>query len=303
VLQVAPEVAAALQAGRPVVALETTLVTHGFPPAEGMAVALDIEDAVRGAGALPATIGVLGGDLRVGLTREQIERLAATPGVAKLNLSNLSAVAGAGGTGSTTVAATLLVAWRAGIRVLATGGIGGAHRDAARTGDVSGDLAALARYPVAVVCAGAKAVLDLPRTLETLEALGVPVLGLGTEHFPAFYWRHSGLAVDASFADVGGLARAVRHHLALEGGTGVVVANPVPAEHELPREIGEPALERALSEAAAQGVRGRDVTPFLLERVRELTGGRSVVANRALLLDNARVAGRLASALAAAPRS
>jgi pseudouridine-5'-phosphate glycosidase len=180
-------VARAVKARRPVVALETTLVTHGLPRPEGLAVAAELEDVVRRGGAVPATIGVMDGRLRVGLTRKELERLAGGAGVAKLNLSNLAAHLTSGSAGSTTVAATVVAAHGAGIEVMATGGIGGVHRDAAQTGDVSADLTALARFPVAVVCSGAKAVLDLPRTLEALETLGVPVYGLGTDRFPAFY--------------------------------------------------------------------------------------------------------------------
>jgi pseudouridine-5'-phosphate glycosidase len=299
VLHLSPEVAAALAAGRPVVALETTLVTHGLPHPEGLAVAAALEAEVRAAGALPATIGVLDGELRVGMSAGELERLATTPGVAKLNPSNLAARLAAGGAGSTTVAATVLAAHRAGIRVMATGGIGGVHRDAATSGDVSADLQALARHPVAVVCAGAKAILDLPRTREALESLGVPVYGFGTGELPAFYRRGSGLPVDHRFDTVEALAAAVRAHLALAG-TGLVVGNPISAEHELPRERYEGAIAAALAEAAATGVAGRDVTPFLLERLSAATGGASVAANRALLVSNAGLGGRLAVALAGA---
>src|SRR5206468_4559416 len=193
-----------------------------------------------------------------------------------------------------TVAATLFAASRVGIEVFATGGIGGVHLDAVESGDVSADLVALARHPVAVVCAGAKAVLDLPKTVEMLETLGVPVLGLGTDEFPAFYRRSSGLAVDHRCDDIAALARAVRAHFTLALSTGVVVANPIPAEHELPAEVYDRALTAALADAGRAVVTGREVTPFLLERLRELTAGGSVFSNRALLEHNARVAARLA---------
>ena len=297
-LRIAPTVAAALAAGRPVVALETTLVTHGLPHPDGLAVAADLERIVAAAGATPATIGILDGVVRVGLDAFELARLAATPGVAKVNPGNLAAVLAAGGCGSTTVAATLLAADRAGIRVFATGGIGGVHRRAEVTGDVSADLIALARHRVAVVCAGAKAVLDLPRTLEMLETLGVPVIGLGTDEFPAFYSRSSGLPVDRRCADAASVARAIRRHFEIGPGTGLVVANPIPADHELPAAEVETAVERALAEAAERGVRGRDVTPFLLERLRGLTEGRTVAVNRALLESNAAVAAALARELA-----
>jgi len=297
-LTIAPEVARALAQRRPVVALETTVVTHGLPHPAGLEVAAEMEAAVRATGSVPGTIGVLDGQLRVGLTARELARLASSPGAAKLNLSNLAAQASMGRPGSTTVAASLFVAHRAGIGVFATGGIGGVHRDAARTGDVSADLTALSRFPVAVVCAGAKAVLDLPRTVEALETLGVPIYGVGTDRFPAFYRRDGGLPVDHRFDGFLDLAAAVRAHLALGLGTGVLVANPIPLEHEMPRELYESSLAQALADAAREGVRGRAVTPFLLERMRSLTGERSVISNRALLVDNARVAGALAVALA-----
>ncbi len=297
-LRVADAVADALRAGRAVVALETTLVTHGLPAREGLAAARELEQIVGSAGALPATIGALDGRLIVGLSPAELERLAAEPGVRKLNPSNLAATLALGHAGSTTVAATLLAAARVGIRVFATGGIGGVHRGAAESFDVSADLAALARHPVAVVCAGAKAVLDLSKTLEALETLGVPVLGFGCDELPAFYRRSSGLRLDARFDSVSALARAVRVHLDLAGG-GVVVANPVRHDAELPQDVYEASLSAALRAAEAEGVRGRDVTPFLLERLRVLTEGRSVFSNRALLAGNARLAAELAVALAA----
>lgn len=293
-LSVATSVAEALLARRPVVALETTVVTHGLKQPDGLAVAREMEAAVREAGALPATIGVLDGRARVGLDAQQLERLASSSDVAKLNLGNLAAGIASRKPGSTTVAATMLLAHKAGIAVFATGGIGGVHRGAETSGDVSADLTALARVPVAVVCAGAKAVLDLRRTREMLETLGVPVFGFATDRFPAFYRRDSGLAADARFDRVEDLAGAVRAHFALGSGTGLVVANPVPAEHELAADVYEKGIEQAKADAEAAGIAGRDVTPFLLERLRELTAGRSVASNRALLLNNARLAARLA---------
>lgn len=291
------EVARARAANRPLVALETTVVTHGLPHPDGVNAALALEADVREAGAVPATIGVLDGRVHVGLSREQLERLATAPGVAKLNLSNFAAVLAAGAAGSTTVAATMFAAHRAGIGVFATGGIGGVHRDASESGDVSADLTALSSLPVAVVCAGAKAILDLPRTVEMLETLGVPVLGLGTDEFPAFYRRESGLPVDRRFDSVEALAEAVRTHFELGFGTGVVVANPIPGTDEMPLELYARALRHALDDAVTEGIRGRAVTPFLLERMRAVTGGESVRANLALLRNNARVAAKLAAAL------
>ena len=293
---VAAEVAAAVAAGRPVVALETTLVTHGLPQPEGVRVAAALEDAVRAHGAIPATIGILDGTVRVGITRPELERLAAAAHPVKVNLGNFAAEVAAGGCGSTTVAATMFAAWQAGIRVFATGGIGGVHRGVGDTGDVSADLTALARYPVAVVCAGAKAILDLPRTVEMLEMLGVPVLGMGTAEFPAFYRRESGLRVDRRCDTVADVARVIRTHIHLGFTSGLVVANPVPEADALPKDLHDSALGTALLEAA--DVSGRDVTPYLLDRMRALTGGASVRANEALLLNNARVAADLAVALA-----
>jgi len=290
-------VAAALAERRPVVALETTLVTHGLPPPDGVRVALELEAIVVKHGAVPATIGVVQGAVRVGMTADQLEHMAALGGVAKLNLSNFAAELASGVTGSTTVAATMFAASRVGIGVFATGGIGGVHRG--ESGDVSADLTAFSRFPVAVVCAGAKAILDLPRTVEMLETLGVPVLGFGTDEFPAFYRRSSGLSVDRRFDAIAQLAAAVRAHFALGLGTGVVVANPIPHECELPGEVYEAALATALGDASARGVRGRAVTPFLLDRMRVLTQGSSVATNRALLVHNAHVAADLATALAA----
>jgi pseudouridine-5'-phosphate glycosidase len=296
-LVLAPEVAEAMAAGRPIVALETTVVTHGLPAPHGLEAAAAMEQAVRTAGAIPATIGILDGQVRVGLAAEDLRRLCDTPDVVKVNPGNLASTVASGRAGSTTVAATLAIAHHAGIGVLATGGIGGVHRDVVETGDVSADLIALARFPVAVVCSGAKSVLDLARTLEALETFGVPVYGIGTDRFPAFHRRDSGLAVDQRFERIEDVAAAIRAHRELGLNTGLVIANPVPEADEMPLELYERALAQAQADATAQGVRGRAVTPFLLERMRVLTGDRSVATNRALLLDNARVAGELAVAL------
>jgi pseudouridine-5'-phosphate glycosidase len=293
---VSPEIAATVAAGGPVVALETTLVTHGLPRPDGVRVAAALEDAVRARGALPATIGILDGTVRVGIARADLERLAAAASPVKVNLGNFAAEVAAGGCGSTTVAATMFAAWKAGIRVFATGGIGGVHRGVSETGDVSADLTALARYPVAVVCAGAKAILDLPRTVEMLETLGVPILGVGTAEFPAFYRRESGLRVDRRCDSIADVARSVRTHFDLGFTSGLVVANPVPEADALPKAVHDSALGTALVEAA--DVSGRGVTPYLLDRMRVLTGGASVKTNEALLVSNARVAADLAVALA-----
>jgi len=294
---VAEPVARALASGRPVVALETTVVTHGLPHPEGVKLAAALEAEVLAAGATPATIGVLEGRVRVGLAPAELERLATARDGAKLNPGNFAAQLASGRPGSTTVAATLFVADAVGIEAFATGGIGGVHRGVEETGDVSADLTALARHRVAVVCAGAKAVLDLPRTVEMLETLGVPVYGLGTDELPAFYRRTSGCRLDRGFEGVAPLAEAIRTHWSLGLATGVVVANPIPAEYEMPLDLYESALAEALADAAKRNVRGRAVTPFLLDRLRQLTEGRSVFSNLALLKHNARVAAELAIAL------
>jgi pseudouridine-5'-phosphate glycosidase len=294
----ADEVAQAIASGRAVVALETTLVTHGLPHPDGVAAALAVEEEIRQGGATPATIGVLRGTVRVGLTSAELNELATTRDIVKVNLSNLAATVAAGRPGATTVAATMFAAHAKGIRVFVTGGIGGVHRDASISGDVSADLTALSRIPIAVVCAGAKAILDLPRTVEQLETLGVPVFGLQTNEFPAFYRRSSGLPVDSRMDTIEELASATRTHFALGLGTAVLIANPIPASDELPIETYERALETALADAERQKVRGRSVTPFVLERLWALSVGESVRANRALLTNNARVAAQLARALA-----
>ena len=291
-------VARALAAHRGVVALETTVVTHGLPHPKGLEVAMSMEARVTAAGATPATIGVLEGRVRVGLTPDELAMLAATPGIVKLNPSNLAATLAAGGAGSTTVAATMLAADHAGIPVFATGGIGGVHRGAEHTDDVSADLTALARIPVAVVCSGAKSILDLPRTVERLETLGVPIYGYRCDEFPAFWRRSSGLKLDQGFDDLQALAGAIREHWALGTGTGVVVANPVPGAHELDEQAYDRAMARALERVEKQGIRGRSVTPAILEAIQEATGGKAIASNIALLEHNATVAGALAVALA-----
>jgi pseudouridine-5'-phosphate glycosidase len=297
-----PEVADAVASGRPVVALETTVVTHGLPHPDGVRVARALEREVRQHGAVPATIGILHGRVIVGMTDDELDALAGASPAIKTNPSNVGAVLAAGRAGSTTVAATMIAAHANGIRVFATGGIGGVHRGVSETGDVSSDLLTLSRVPVAVVSAGAKAILDLPRTIEWLETFGVPVLGYCCDEFPAFYRRASGLRVDARCDSAGELAAAVAAHWALGLTAGVLIANPIPAEHEMPRDVYDTALTTALAEVESRRISGREVTPFLLDRMRALTGGASVVANAALLRHNARVAAELAVALSADPR-
>jgi len=294
-LDVAPEVAAALAAGRPVVALESTIITHGMPWPQNLETALRVEAAVRDAGAVPATVAVRAGRLQAGLPAEALEHLARRGlAVAKASRRDLARLVAAGQDGATTVAATMIVAARAGIRVFATGGIGGVHRGAATTFDISADLMELARTPVAVVCAGAKSILDLPLTLEVLETHGVPVLGYGCDHLPAFFCRDSGLPLDQRVDDVTQLAAIVQAHWALGLGSGVVVAQPIPEADALPREAMDATIAEALAEAERAGVAGKALTPFLLDRVSRMTAGRSLAANIALVLNNARLAAALA---------
>jgi pseudouridine-5'-phosphate glycosidase len=280
-----------------VVALESTIISHGMPWPHNFETALQLEADVRSEGAVPATIAVVAGRLRAGLARDEIERLARDGSkVAKVSRRDLPIVVAREGTGATTVAATMIVAALAGIRVFATGGIGGVHRGAQASFDISADLQELARSSVAVVCAGAKAVLDLRLTLEYLETHGVPVIGFRTDRLPAFWSRDSGLPVDARAdtpADVARLMHA-KWSLGLEGG--IVVANPIPERYELPRERVERAIEEALDDAQAQGVTGKAVTPFLLDRVNASTGGDSLEANVALVRNNAVVAAKIAAA-------
>jgi pseudouridine-5'-phosphate glycosidase len=292
-----PEVQTALDAERPVVALESTLITHGLPRPDNLDVAQALEATVREAGAVPATIAILGGQVTVGLTDAQLVYLAKAGNVRKCSRRDLPIAVGRGEDGATTVAGTMIVAHMAGIRVFATGGIGGVHQG--HPFDVSADLLELGRTPVTVVCTGAKAILDLPLTLEVLETQGVPVIGYGTEEFPAFYTRSSGLPIDVRCdtpQEVAAIVRT-REDLNLTGGT--LVAVPVPSEDELPAAEAEAAIATALAEAEAQGITGKAVTPFLLARVSELTGEASLRANVALLLNNARVAAAIALALGA----
>ena len=295
-LAVAPEVRAALADGRPVVALESTIISHGFPYPDNLTLARELEGVVRHGGAVPATIAVAGGAIRVGLDDALLERLARERGAAKVSRRNLGAVLARGELGATTVAATMVCADLAGIRVFATGGIGGVHRGAAQTMDISADLTELARTPICVVCAGAKAILDLPLTLEYLETHGVPVLGFGTQTFPAFYTPDSGLSVPTRVADAEDAASVARAHWSI-GGAGVLVAVPIPASEALPAPVVDEAIDRAVEAAAAQGVRGAAWTPFVLDELRRRTGGLTVTANAALVKNNASVAAALACAL------
>lgn len=302
IVALAPEVAAALAAGAPVVALESTIVTHGMPHPENLATAREVEAIIRAGGAVPATIAVLDGRIRVGLDGQGLERLATARGVMKLSRADLAFAVATGRPGSTTVAATMICAALAGIGVFATGGIGGVHRGAETSFDVSADLDELARSPVVVVSAGAKAILDLPKTLEALETRGVPVIGFGTDEFPAFWSRSSGLPAPLRLDTPAEVARLVLAREALGLGGGMLVANPLPAGEEIPAGELRGPIEAALAEAAASGVGAKDVTPFLLSRVVAATSGRSLAVNRAIIQNNAALAARLAVALSQARR-
>ncbi|WP_347266382.1 pseudouridine-5'-phosphate glycosidase [Paracoccus sp. (in: a-proteobacteria)] len=295
-----PEVAQALAAGRPLVALESTIITHGMPYPQNLEVARQVEATVREAGAVPATIAVMGGRIRVGLEEQVLEDLAATPGeqVMKLSRADLAACLAMGRTGATTVAATMICAHLAGIATFATGGIGGVHRGAEDSFDISADLQELAQSPVTVVAAGAKAILDLPKTLEVLETLGVPVIAFGQDQLPAFWSRESGLQAPLRMDEPAQIAAAARLRRELGLGGGQLVVNPIPAEAEIARAEMVPVVEKALAEAEARGISAKAVTPFLLQRIFELTGGRSLDANIALVLNNARLAARIAAAMA-----
>jgi pseudouridine-5'-phosphate glycosidase len=295
-LAVDPEVAAALAARRAVVALESTVIAHGLPRPQNLAAARDLEDEVRGLGSTPATIAIADGQAVVGADDALLKRLAEDAGVAKVSLRDLAPVLARRGVGATTVAATVEIAARAGIAVMATGGIGGVHRGAERSFDESADLEAIARNPVCVVCAGAKLVLDLALTLERLETLGVPVVGYGTDELPAFYVRSSGLPLPHRVDDALAAARVVREQLAR--GAGIVIAVPIPASDALDRREAEAEITRALAAAERQGVRGAALTPFLLGQLSDATGGRSLAANLSLLRANARTAAQIALALA-----
>lgn len=293
-----PEVAQALRDGGPVVALESTIITHGMPWPQNVETARAVEDEVRAGGAVPATIAVMGDAIRVGLADAELEALGQARDVAKLSRADLAACLATGGIGATTVAATMICAHLAGIEVFATGGIGGVHRGAAESFDISADLRELSETAVTVVAAGAKAILDLPKTLEVLETLGVPVIAFGQDDFPAFWSRSSGLRAPLRMDDAGAIAaaHAMRGRLGLPGGQ--LVANPIPMADEIAPDVIGPAIEAALAEATAKGIAAKAVTPFLLGRIFEITGGRSLVANIALVRANARLGAAIAGELA-----
>ena len=308
-LALAPEVADALREGRPVVALESTLISHGLPYPQNLEVARASEDAVREAGAVPATVAIRNGRLLVGLASDDLEALANAPvgTVRKAARPTLAAALADGGWAATTVSATMIAAHAAGVRVFATGGIGGVHRGAlgipgesgTPTLDVSSDLEELARTPMAVVCAGPKAILDVPVTLEYLETRGVPVVAIGQAELPGFYARSSGIAAPMTVEDMQAAAETAALHLGLGLGSAILICTPVPADAALAEDVARDAVEQAIAEAEASAVRGPALTPWLLSRVADLTEGASVRANTALIVNDARVAGQIAAHLTA----
>jgi pseudouridine-5'-phosphate glycosidase len=294
-LNIHPKIKTALERNQAVVALESTLITHGFPAPENVEIAQAIEAAVRAAGAIPATIAVLGGEITVGLTPEQLQYLASAKHVRKCSRRDLPLVVARKEDGATTVAGTMIIAAWAGIRIFATGGIGGVHRG--QPFDESADLMELGRTSITVVCAGAKAILDLPLTLEVLETRGVPVIGYQTDELPAFYSRHSGLPIDIRVDTPSEVADIIRAREEMDLNGGILVTVPVPVEAEWPAETAQPVIDQALGDASTAGIVGKAVTPYLLQRVSDLSNGRSKQANIALLLNNARIAAQIAQLL------
>jgi len=298
-IHISPEVGEAIAKNRPVLAMESTLIAHGFPYPENIELARLLEKQTRAAGVVPATIAILDGQVRIGLTEEELERIATAPDIIKASLRDIPVLIAKKLSGGTTVATTMQFAEKAGIRTFVTGGIGGVHRGAEESFDESADLQALARYRVVVVCAGAKSVLDLPKTRERLESLGVPVLGYRHDRFPAFYTRDSGMPVDHVIEDPSEIVRIMEAKDALSIPGGVVVTTPVPAEFELDGEEHRTLMDRLVTEAAQTGVSGKDVTPFLLRRLREETSGESVTTNIELIRNNLSVGCEIANAFSA----
>ena len=290
-LDVAPEVAEAVRNNKPVVALESTIISHGMPYPQNVETALNVEKVIRDNGAVPATTAIIGGRLKAGLSKDEIEYLGKTgQGVTKVSRRDIPVIVAKGMDGASTVATTMIIAAMAGVRIFATGGVGGVHRGAQQTFDISADLEELAHTPVTVVCAGAKAILDLPLTLEYLETQGVTVLGYQTEELPAFYTRKSGLSVDYRIDTPEELAKVihVKKELGLQGG--ILVTNPIPEEYSMDPDTINRAIDQAIEESRQQGIHGKDTTPFLLARVKDITGGDSLDSNIQLVYNNAKVA-------------
>lgn len=295
-LDVNPEVAAAIREGKPVVALESTIISHGMPYPQNVETALNVERIIRENGAVPATIAIIGGRLKAGLTAEEIEYFGKKGReIHKASRRDLAVLCARGEDGATTVTTTMIIAYMAGINIFATGGIGGVHRGAETTMDISADLEELGSTPVMVVCAGAKSILDLGLTLEYLETKGVPVIGYGTEELPAFYTRKSGFGVDYRIDTPAELAAAFKAQNDMELGGGMLVTNPIPEEFAMPKDRIDKAIEQALSECVANGIKGKETTPFLLARVAELTGGDSLASNIQLVYNNAALAAKTAA--------
>ena len=299
-LDIAPEVKEALDAGKPVVALESTIISHGMPYPQNVETALKVESIIREAGAVPATIAIIGGRLKAGLTREEIDYLGKTgAGIPKASRRDLPVLVAQGRDGACTVTTTMMIADMAGIRVFATGGIGGVHRGAQETFDISADLEELADTSVMVICAGAKSILDLGLTLEYLETHGVTVIGYGTDELPAFYTRKSGFGVDYELDTPEELAAAFHAERELGMKNGMLVTNPIPEKYSMDHKVIDKAIEQALAEAKAQGIHGKETTPFLLAKVKDLTGGDSLESNIQLVYNNAVLGAKTACALAA----
>ena len=297
-LSISPEVQQALNEGRPVVALESTIISHGMPYPQNVETAMRVEKTIRDNGAVPATIAIIGGKLKAGCTTDEIEYLGRKGReVIKASRRDLPVLIARGADGATTVTTTMIIAAMAGIKVFATGGIGGVHRGAETTMDISADLEELAQTPVMVICAGAKSILDLGLTLEYLETKGVPVIGFGTDELPAFYTRHSGFKVDYRIDSPEELAAAFRAKLEMGLHGGMLVTNPIPEEYSMPADVINRAIDQAIADANRQGIHGKETTPFLLARVKDLTGGDSLAANIQLVLNNARLAARTAACL------
>lgn len=297
-LDIAPEVAQALESGKPVVALESTIISHGMPYPQNVETALNVENIIRENGAVPATIAVIGGRLKAGLSPEEIEYLGKKgQEVAKASRRDLPVLVARGQDGATTVTTTMIIAHMAGIKVFATGGVGGVHRGAETTMDISADLEELAQTPVMVICAGAKSILDLGLTLEYLETKGVPVIGYGTEELPAFYTRHSGFKVDYRIDTPEELAAAFSAQRDMGMKAGMLVANPIPEEYSMDKSVIDAAIDQAIAEAKDNGIHGKETTPFLLAKVKDLTGGDSLDSNIQLVYNNARLAAKTAAAL------
>jgi len=297
-LSISPEVKEALAAGKPVVALESTIISHGMPYPQNVQTALRVEQTIRDNGAVPATIAVIGGKLKAGCTNDEIEYLGKKgQAVTKASRRDLPVLVARGEDGATTVTTTMIIAAMAGIKVFATGGIGGVHRGAETTMDISADLEELAQTPVMVICAGAKSILDLGLTLEYLETKGVPVIGYGTDELPAFYTRHSGFGVDYRIDTPEELAAAFHAKLAMGLKGGMLVTNPIPEQYSMPADVINKAIDEAIAESQRLGIHGKATTPFLLAKVKDLTGGESLAANIELVLNNARLAALTAAAL------